>query len=81
MFWLYLSNSVHLNSNVRESYSCDAWEEDFFYNFHYPNRQYEDRYKAAYLAQQSTLCYGTLVQICTALAATAIMGMLIAKSK
>eukprot|EP00956_Cyclotella_meneghiniana_P011065 scaffold15479_cov65-Cyclotella_meneghiniana.AAC.5 len=56
-------------------------EEDFFYNFHHPNRQYEDRYKAAYLAQQSTPCYGNLVQICTVLAAIAIMGMLIAKSK
>ena len=52
-----------------------------FYNLHNPNRQYEDRYKAAYLAQQSTPCYGNLVQICTVLAAIAIMGMLIAKSK
>ena len=52
-----------------------------FYNFHHPDRQYEDRYKAAYLAQQSTPWYGNLVQVYTALAATAIMGMLLAKSK
>ena len=40
------------------------------YNLHNSNLQYKDRYKAAYLAQQSnTPWYGNLVQICTALAA------------
>lgn len=52
-----------------------------FYNFHHPDRQYEDRYKAAYLAGQPTPWYGNLVQVYTALAATAIVGMLLAKSK
>jgi hypothetical protein len=52
-----------------------------FYNFHHPDRQYEDRYKAAFEAQKPTPWYGNLVQMYTALAATAILAMLLAKSK
>lgn len=52
-----------------------------FYNFHHPDRQYEDRYKAAFEAQRPAPWYGNLVQVYTALAATAILGMLVSKSK
>jgi hypothetical protein len=53
-----------------------------FYNFHHPDRQYEDRYKAAFFeARRPTPWYGNLVQMYTALAATAILAMLVSKSK
>ncbi|KAL7489037.1 hypothetical protein ACHAW6_014617 [Cyclotella cf. meneghiniana] len=52
-----------------------------FYNYHHPDRQYEDRYKAAFEARNIVPWYGNPVQIYTAFAATAILAMLIAKSK
>lgn len=52
-----------------------------FYNYHHPDRQYEDRYKAAFEARHIVPWYGNPVQIYTAFAATAILAMLIAKSK
>jgi hypothetical protein len=53
-----------------------------FYNFHHPDRQFEDRSKvAAALELQPTPWYGNVVQFYTALAATAILGMMLTRSK
>lgn len=53
-----------------------------FYNFHHPDRQYEDRYKAALKeVQKPTPWYGNPVQVYTALAATAILGIMLTRSK
>jgi len=45
-----------------------------FYNFHHPDRQYEDR--RALEAQRPTPWWGSPLQLYTALAATVIIGML-----
>lgn len=52
-----------------------------FYNFHHPDRQLEDRYESALEAQRPAPWYGNSVQLYTALAATAILGMMLARSK
>ncbi len=53
-----------------------------FYNFHHPDRQYEDRYKAALEeVQKPAPWYGNPVQVYTALAATAILAMMLTRSK
>lgn len=52
-----------------------------FYNFHHPDRAFEDKYKAAFESQRPAPWYGNLVQVYTALAATAILAMLVSKSK
>ena len=52
-----------------------------FYNLHHPHRQYEDQYKAALETQRPAPWYGNLVQVYTALAATGILTILVAKSK
>lgn len=52
-----------------------------FYNFHHPDRAFEDKYKSAFEAQRPAPWYGNLVQVYTALAATAILAMLVSKSK
>ena len=50
-----------------------------FYNFHHPDRQYEDRYKRAIEAQRPAPWWGTPVQLYTALAATAILGVMLSR--
>ena len=50
-----------------------------FYNFHHPDRQYEDRYKRAIEAQRPAPWWGSPVQLYTALAATAILGMMLSR--
>ncbi|KAL7530577.1 hypothetical protein ACHAXR_003573 [Thalassiosira sp. AJA248-18] len=52
-----------------------------FYNFHHPDRQLEDRYKTALEAQRPAPWYGNTLQLYTALAATAILGMMLTRSK
>ena len=52
-----------------------------FYNFHHPDRAYEDKYKAALEAQRPAPWYGNAVQLYTALAATAILGVMLSRSK
>lgn len=52
-----------------------------FYNFHHPDRQYEDKNKASLEAQRSAPWYGNAVQIYTAVAATALLGMILSRSK
>jgi len=53
-----------------------------FYNFHHPDRQYEDRYKAALEeVQKPAPWYGNPVQVYTAFAATAILAMMLTRSK
>mmetsp|Transcript_24416 Transcript_24416/g.43737 ORF Transcript_24416/g.43737 Transcript_24416/m.43737 type:complete len:368 (-) Transcript_24416:290-1393(-) len=52
-----------------------------FYNFHHPDVQHEDRSKAALEEQHPVPWYGSALQIYTALAATAILGMMLTKSK
>ena len=52
-----------------------------FYNFHHPDRAYEDKYKAALEAQRPAPWYGNALQLYTALAATAILGVMLSRSK
>lgn len=52
-----------------------------FYNFHHPDRQYEDRNKAALEARRPAPWYGNAVQVYTAVLATAILGMVLTKTK
>lgn len=53
-----------------------------FYNFHqHPELEYEDKYKAVLEAQRPVPWYGNTVQLYTALAATAILGMMLSRSK
>jgi len=53
-----------------------------FYNFHHPDRQFEDRSKVAAARDlQPAPWYGSVVQLYTALAATAILGMMLTRSK
>lgn len=50
-----------------------------FYNFHHPDRQLEDRYKKEMGAQRPAPWYRNALQIYTALAATVVLGMMLAK--
>ena len=53
-----------------------------FYNFHHPDRQFEDRSKVAAARDlQPAPWYGSVVQLYTALAATAILGIMLTRSK
>ena len=53
-----------------------------FYNFHHPDRQYEDRYKTAFEEQKKAApWYGNALQLYTALAATATLFMMLSRSK
>jgi hypothetical protein len=51
-----------------------------FFNFHHPDRQFEDQLQVAKV-QYPTTWYGNVVQLYTALAATAILGMMLTRSK
>ena len=52
-----------------------------FYNFHHPDRQLEDRNRAALEARRPSQWYGNIVQLYTALAATAVLGLMLTKKK
>lgn len=50
-----------------------------FYNFHHPERQLEERKKKE--SDEATPWYGNALQVYTAIAATAILAMSLAKRK
>jgi hypothetical protein len=50
-----------------------------FYNFHHPDRQFEERLQL--VEQYPTPWYGNIVQVYTALVATAIFGMMLTRAK
>ena len=52
-----------------------------FNNFHHPDVQFEDRNKAALEVQRPAPWYGNALQVYTAVAATAILGMMLSRSK
>jgi hypothetical protein len=51
-----------------------------FYNFHHPDRQFESRLQMVE-GQVPTPWYGNVLQLYTALAATAILGMMLTRAK
>lgn len=51
-----------------------------FFNFHHPDRQFESRMQAVE-GQYPTPWYGNVVQMYTALAATAILGVMLTRAK